>query len=313
MLETILNTTGPVFLLISAGYLAVRLNFVVQEGVVSIGRYVLYFALPAMIYTSLNTLNFSEVFNLSFFAAYGIGSLLAMALGFCVAHYAFKQSFTFSGVKALGSSLSNSVFFGYPVMLQLFGDAPAAAFATALIAENLILFPIALTLIEYGYNRRTGEVRLKDIWLKVFTRIIKNPLVIAIAASVIASIVQLQLPEIVDKTFNMLALSSAPVALFAIGGSLVGSTLKGKVTDLSSVIIGKLVFHPLLVLMMVWLLPGFDPKLQLAAVVLAAMPMMSVYPIVGGGYGFRQECASILLGATCAAFVTISIILILLQ
>lgn len=77
-------------------------------------------------------------------------------------------------------------------------------------------------------------------------------------------------------------------------------------------VIGKLIIHPLLVLSMILLLPDFDPDLQIAAVLLAAMPMLSIHPIVGGAYGYRQQCASILLVATLASFFTLSLVLGLL-
>jgi hypothetical protein len=45
---------------------------------------------------------------------------------------------------------------------------------------------------------------------------------------------------------------------------------------------------------------------------MAAMPMMSIYPIIGGNYGYRNLCASILLVTTVLSFVTISLTLKLL-
>ncbi|MGB0662631.1 MAG: AEC family transporter [Pontibacterium sp.] len=313
MLETILNTTLPVFILIGAGYCAVRFNFVAQDGAVAIGRYVLYFALPAMIYTTITKLEFTEVFSGHFFVAYAGGSLISLALAWALAHKVLKQDLSLSSIKTLGSGISNSVFFGYPVMLQIFGDAPAVAVATALISENLILFPVALTLIEYAIAKESGEASLLAIWKKVGMRVVKNPLVLAISASLVASATHFTLPEVVEKSFVMLAASSAPVALFSIGAALVGTQLKGSLVDLSSLVTCKLIIHPLLVLGMVFLLPDFDPTLQMAAVVLAAMPMMSVYPIIGGGYGYGKLCASALLATTLASFVTISAIVVLIN
>ncbi len=47
---------------------------------------------------------------------------------------------------------------------------------------------------------------------------------------------------------------------------------------MAQIALGKLIGHPLAVLAMVALLPDFDPRLQQAAVLLAAMPMLSIYP-----------------------------------
>ncbi|WP_098418579.1 hypothetical protein [Marinobacter sp. LV10MA510-1] len=77
--------------------------------------------------------------------------------------------------------------------------------------------------------------------------------------------------------------------------------------------IGKLLIHPLLVGLIIWLLPPFNPELQLAAVLLAAMPMMSIYPIFGTQYGYRNFTASTLMLTTITAFITISLILLFIQ
>ena len=71
----------------------------------------------------------------------------------------------------------------------------------------------------------------------------------------------------------------------------------------------KLLIHPLLVALMLWLLPPFDPELELAALLIAAMPMMSIYPIIGGNYGYGSQCASILILTTALSFVTVTVLL----
>ena len=110
----------------------------------------------------------------------------------------------------------------------------------------------------------------------------------------------------------MLAMSSAAVSLFVIGGSLVGLHIKGLVRDVSAIALGKLLLHPLAVGLMVWLVPPDDATLRAAAVVFASVPMLSIYPILAQKYGFEGFCAAALLLATVLSFVTISLILWLL-
>jgi predicted permease len=54
------------------------------------------------------------------------------------------------------------------------------------------------------------------------------------------------------------------------------------------------------------LLPPFDPVLRTAAVVLAAMPMMGIYPVLAQKYGHDGFCAATLLATTVLSFFTIS-------
>ena len=79
--------------------------------------------------------------------------------------------------------------------------------------------------------------------------------------------------------------------------------------DIATVTFGKLVLHPLLVFLILWLLPPLDPQLRIAAVVLAGMPMLSLYPIVAQRYHHEGFCAAALLVTTVASFVSISTLL----
>jgi len=59
----------------------------------------------------------------------------------------------------------------------------------------------------------------------------------------------------------------------------------------------------------VWLLPPFAPDLQKAVIIMAAVPMMAIYPILGERYSYRAFCASALLVTTIAAFFSLALVL----
>lgn len=107
-------------------------------------------------------------------------------------------------------------------------------------------------------------------------------------------------------------MSSAAVSLLVIGGTLVGLKTKGMRRDVTAIASSKLLLHPLAVGLMMWLAPPSDPTLRAAAVVFAATPMLSIYPILAQRYGFEEMCAAALLLATVMSFVTISVALWLL-
>ncbi|RUM53413.1 MAG: hypothetical protein DSY85_08950 [Marinomonas sp.] len=121
----------------------------------------------------------------------------------------------------------------------------------------------------------------------------------------------LALPAVADRVLVMLSGASATLALMVLGGSLVGTNIKGNVTDISAIALGKLLIHPLCMAIFMWLIPGIDPHLQMGAIILAAVPMMSIYPIIGSQYGYRSFCASTLLITTLLSFVTLSLLLTL--
>jgi predicted permease len=79
--------------------------------------------------------------------------------------------------------------------------------------------------------------------------------------------------------------------------------------DVVAVGIGKLFVHPLLVLAAVLLLPPTVRELQIAVVVMAAVPMLGIYPILAQKHGHDSMAAAAQLGATIASFFTLTALL----
>ena len=120
---------------------------------------------------------------------------------------------------------------------------------------------------------------------------------------------KMPLPEVPAKAVNLLAASTGAISLFVIGGSLVGIRIGGMKRDVAAIAIGKLVLHPLLVLAMVMVLPPMQRELQLAVVLMAAVPMLGIYPILAQKHGHDAMAAAAQLGTTVASFATLTLLL----
>lgn len=308
----IVSITAPIFLLIAIGYAAVRWRMLPHEAIPSLGHFVLYFAMPGLILSTLSSMDIEEIIEPGFMLAYGLGTLLVMGLGLLLTRKVLGNDPVIASLKAMGMSMPNTPYFGFPVLLQVVESSAGKAFSMALLVEALLIIPLSMTLLQFHASRSTG-LSLARVLLKLPKQILRNPLVIAIATGLLISTLDITLPQAVNTTLKMLGQSSATIALFMIGASLVGSPLKGKLVGITPVLVGKLLVHPLLVALLIWLLPPFDPELQLAAILLAAMPMMSIYPIFGSQYGHRNFTASALMLTTVTAFFTISALLLFLR
>lgn len=301
----ILAITGPIFIVIAVGFAAVRSGLFAKADTRALGAFVINIALPAVLFKALSQRSFGEVMNPTHLAAYAIGSLAAFGVGVAVMRVLRRQPMPKAAIVGMGMAMSNSAFIGFPVALQLFGQVAAVGLALALIVENLILLPLVIALAESSGD---NGARVGRVVAQTFARLLKNPIVLAIVAGFGASIVGLRPPLMLAKAIDMLALASAPVALFVIGGALVGQKVGGMVGDLGLIAAGKLVLHPLAVLGMFWLLPPVDPVLQMAGVLFASAPMATVYPIIGQKYGQDGMCSAALVVTTVASFVTLSVV-----
>lgn len=301
----ILAITGPIFIVIAIGFAAVRSGLFAKADTRALGAFVINIALPAVLFKALSQRAFGEVMNLTHLAAYAIGSLVAFGVGVALMLVLRRQPMSKAAIVGMGMAMSNSAFIGFPVALQLFGQVAAVGLALALIVENLILLPLVIALAESSGGK---GAKLGRVVAQTFGRLLRNPIVLAILAGFGASIVGLRPPEMVAKAIDMLALASAPVALFVIGGALVGQRVGGMVGDLGLIAAGKLVLHPVAVLTMFWLLPPVDPVLQMAGVLFASAPMATLYPIFGQKYGQEGMCSAALVVTTIASFVTLSVV-----
>jgi predicted permease len=305
----ILGITAPIFILIGIGYLSARGRLVSPEQVLGLGKFVITFALPALVIRALLEKPLEEVFDATYLLAYGIGSQLVFWGGFLFARLVRKDSLSGSALSGLGMSVSNSGFVGYPIVAMVLGSPAAVALALGMMVENLLMIPLALAIAELGRQNGGG---LRAALLDTFMRLLRNPVIIAISVGLALALLGVRLPAVPAKVVEMLAMASAPVALFVIGASLDGLRAGGLVKDVAQLSIGKLVLHPLAVLLCFQLLPPVDPVLRVAGVLFACSPMMSIYPILGQRYGLEGRCAAALVVCTVLAFISISLFIGLL-
>ena len=303
-----LFTTAPIFILMALGFCAVRSRLVSDESISGMAKIVLYFTLPALIFSTLAKMDPSEVFVPQYLLAFSLASLLSLTIGIALIAWALKKDNLQATLKGAGMSCSNSGFFGYPVMLLVFDDPPTAAFAMTLMGENAIVLPTIFALLGY-FSAKDQGLSLTQTLVGTLKSLAKNPLVIAVVCGMFFSQFHLTLPNVADRVLMMLSGASATLALMVLGGSLVGTSMRGNVTDISVITFGKLIVHPACMALFMWLIPGIDDHLRVGAVILAAVPMMSIYPIIGSQYGYRSFCASTLLITTIACFLTLPILL----
>jgi predicted permease len=309
MLRT-LAITGPIYLVIALGFLAVRFEVFSKPDMRVLGTFVVKFALPALVFTALSQRPVEEILNGRYVLDYALGSLAVMLAAFAWGWWQQGKSFTLSALCGLGMSSSNSGYIGYPIAVQAVGQGPAAvALAMCMLVENLLMIPLTLVMADSG-NDRGGK--WSRILLRSLAQLARNPIILAIVGGFGVALMGIPISGPLARTINMLALSSTAVSLFVIGGTLVGLQVKGMRRDVSAIALGKLLLHPLAVGLMVWLVPPTDEALRAAAVVFAGIPMLSIYPILAQKYGYESFCAAALLLATVLSFVTTSVILWLL-
>jgi predicted permease len=314
MLEVI-STTSIAFIVIALGYVSVKRSLFSPLNMEILGKYVINFALPALIFQAISGRDFREILNIGYLGAYLGGSLLIFAGGYAWSRRVSGLTPMASIFQSMGMSCSNSGYVGYPILLVAMPAIASTALALNMIVENLIMIPLALVMAEHA---RGGAGARWTLTGQIALRLIRNPIIIALITGLAVSLLGLEVPEIIAGPIDLVAASSAAVSLVAIGGMLAAIPLRALDVQVMPVVVGKLLLHPLAVwigLLMVAAagIAVADQRLAQAAILMAAMPAMSIYPILAQSYGQQRTAALALLMMTALSFFSISAALALLQ
>jgi predicted permease len=308
MLE-ILAITSPIYVIVLLGYLSTRYGLFDKPDMRVFGKFVLNLALPALIFNALAQRHISEVLRPAYLLAYLGGSLLIMTTAYLSARHLGGLNRIRSTFLAMGMSCSNSSFIGFPILMLMLAPVAGVALALNVIVENLVMLPLLLVMAESARGGGGGD------WRQVVTgtlkRLVRNPLVLSVTAGLAISLAEVELPAPVLRTVTLFAQASGGLSLFVIGGTLFGLSLTSGWQRVVPLVAGKLVGHPLAVLLVISLLPlvgvaPMEPRLRAAALLMAAMPMLSIYPILAQAYGEADRSATALLICMVASFFTLS-------
>lgn len=315
MVSGVVSVTGVVFILIGLGYLCVRLRLFSDADMAVLGKYVVNLAMPALVFRAMTGRDIGDVIDIGYLLAYLIASLAVFALIYWSSRTFMSMSPAASTFQAMGASCANSGFVGYPILLIALPPVATTALALNMIVETLVMIPLTLIMAERAQGGHGSGLRMMT---RIGARLLRNPIVLALIAGLAASLLRWQVPPLIARPIELLAQSSAAIALIVIGGTLAGLKLRSMDGRVLPVILGKLILHPLaaaLALMAgaaMGLGPG-DPRLADAGIILAAMPAMTIYPLLAQRYGQQAIASLAMLAMTILSFFTISALLALLN
>ena len=294
--------TGPLFTLIFLGYLAVKTNLLPASLLPGIARFVLYFCVPGVILSNFLRSEQHPVFEPEFLKLYAIIGLLTLALGFII-NVLLKRESAHASIFALGGALPNSMFVGFPVLLQATPEIAVQVLVMCILVENVIVMPISLLLADI--SSASGD-SLNQRLQQIGKRMINNPMLISVVLGLGLSSMDIYAPAFLQTTLDMLAKAAAPAALVFIGGALVGHQVKGDMTAILTTAFSKLILMPLIALAVLAFSAPLPGQLGIALVLIAASPMFSIYAIIASNYGVGKAAASIQVFTTGASFITLN-------
>ncbi len=311
----ILLVTFPFFALVLAGYVAARRRMLPLEAIPGLNSFVLYFALPCLLYRFGASTPIAQLLDAT---AAGVYLVCAVALVSFVV-WASRNSrigWNDASFAALVAAFPNTGFMGVPLLVALLGAQAAGPAILTILVDLLITSSLCIALSRLDGADEHGARKAAN---NAFKGVAINPMPWAILLGGIASAVQFEPIKPVAQTIGLLADAASPVALFTIGAVLArsqfvaarGEHVPMPMRDFVPVALVKLLVHPALV----WgagstaIAMGLPlGRFALTVMVLvAALPSASNVAVLAERFGADTgRIARIILLTTAAAFLSFS-------
>jgi predicted permease len=310
----ILLVTFPFFALVLAGFIAARQRLLPLEAIPGLNGFVLYFALPAMLYRFGSTTPIAQLLDASVFGVYLLCALIMVAFAIVMTMNA-RIRWNDASLGALVAAFPNTGFMGVPLLAALLGPQSVGTVIVLIVVDMVITSSLCIALSRLDEGEGHGGQAMLVAGRKALRGVLVNPMPWAILLGAVASAAQFSLPGPVEKTAWLLADAASPVALFTIGAVLARSQLQSNhpmpLSDYVPVALMKLLLHPLLVLGVgtaaIQLGVPLSPAALAVMVLVAALPSASNVSLLAERFGADNgRIARIILVSTAAAFFTFS-------
>src|ERR1035437_2100579 len=220
----ILDALAPVAFVILLGVLAGRVGLISSKSSNVLATLALDFCLPALLFTATAKMTMQELTNWQFFAGIAIGLLSIYIVALVISLAIFRKPLAVSSMQALNSSFPNMAFMGVPILTAVIGSAAVLSVVIGNLISSFVLLPLTLTLVEAGSAGQEKKHGATLVWSSIFSAI-KKPLVWAPLAGIVMAVVQIPLPSLGQKSFDLIGTATSGVALFALGLVLSGQKL----------------------------------------------------------------------------------------
>ncbi len=258
-------TILPIFATIMLGWGATQYRFVEEKTGESVSDYVFVIAIPLLMFRTLATSKLPDLQPWPYWLSYFIALAVVWIIATSVTRRAFARDATESVIVGFSSAQANTVLIGIPLLARVFGDVALVPLVLLLAVHTPITITAATLMVEKagpGTNRSAV----------IFQKLIKNPLILGIAAGSIFRLSGFPMPDPALAFLKLVGDSAAPCALFAMGAALTRYGLGGEPRLLAVIVFLKLIAFPSGVyLLATWVFP-VPPAWVAVGTLLAACP-----------------------------------------
>ena len=200
----------------------------------------------------------------------------------------------------------NTGFIGIPVIQALYGTDAVFYAAIVELINDILIFTVGIMLIQMSAGAD----------LKVGFKQFINPGLIGVIIGLILFLLNIQLPEVIGGSIEMIGAATTPLSMFCIGYQIGGLSFRQIAGDLQiyAVCFVKLLIVPVIALLLVKIWSGDFSMMEKVLVIGFAMPVAAVTSIFSQQYKGEADFATkgVLL-STVLSLISIPIFAIIME
>ena len=153
---TILAITFPFFALVLCGYLAARRGLLPIAAIPGLNSFVLYFALPCMLYRFGAATPIAQLLDASVFGVYLLCALVMVGVTMAMT-LSHRIDWNNAAFGALVAAFPNTGFMGVPLLLTLLGPRSSGPVIVTIVVDMLITSSLCIALSRVGSGGAHGS------------------------------------------------------------------------------------------------------------------------------------------------------------
>ena len=261
-----LNATIPIFLMMILGYILKQIKMVDEPFIKTLNKLNYNVTLPVLLFRDLSQSDFFRVWDTKY-VLFCFLVTLACIIGIWIWAGLCLKDKRILGEFVQASYRSSAAVMGIAFIQNIYGNS---GMAPLMIIGTVPLYNVAAVLV-LSFTGPEAKGLNKQALKKSVLGILTNPIILGIFVGMLAGSCRLELPVILSKTVNNIAVLATPLALLGLGAGFEGRKAIQLVRPTLIASGAKLVLFPLLFLPLA-ILMGFRNEMLIALLVMLGAP-----------------------------------------
>ncbi len=311
MISILLTVTAPVFSLFALGVIFGRSGVLTKERTSGLVAFVIYIALPALLFKSLSR-GFPELANAAgTVGAYVVATMIVYCSALGLAGLRYRCGKTERFLFAMGAAFPNSIMLGVPIVFAVFGEQGLVPLTVIILFNTVVLLGGTTLLVEIVESR---EVERTTRAIQTVRSVLLNPVIVGILAGLLWGYLKLPVGAYPEKLLTMLSGAVLPCGLVALGASVVGVKVSGNFSESAAITMLKLLAHPFAAWVVASYLFNLSNEARSLVVLVAALPVAgNVFVLAQKYQKYVDRMATSFILSTSLSMATITILIAIFE